>query len=104
MQSDLMEDVVAGDQDLLPPVLSSLDNTVNRQICSLDVMELGGAVESETPGSKLYHLLAMCSSAAYIILLRFNFHICEMGIKTSTSIRILRRLKETMCVNCLAFN
>lgn len=43
----------------------------------------------------------MCSSAGYMILLRFNFHICEMGINMSTSRRILRRLKETIGGNRL---
>lgn len=42
----------AGNQDMLPPTLSSLGNIVNRQICSLDVTEIAGALKSETPGSK----------------------------------------------------
>lgn len=57
----------ARNQDLLPPALSSLDKTVNRQIWSLDVMELA---ESETPGSK-----PTLSLNPYVFLSRlYNFY------------------------------
>lgn len=37
----------AGNQDMLPPTLSSKGRIVNRPICALDVMEVAA-----TPGSK----------------------------------------------------